>query len=77
VERIVEGKLEKYYSEHVLLEQPFVKNPDVTVGQLITEKIAKIGENIQVRRFARYRLGEGIEKRKEDFAQEVLAQAAR
>jgi len=75
VERIVEGKLEKYYSEYVLLEQPFVKNPDVTVGQLITEKIAKIGENIVVRRFARFRLGEGIEKRKDDFAQEVLAAA--
>jgi elongation factor Ts len=75
VERIVLGKLEKYYSEFVLLEQPFVKNPDVTVGQLITEKIAKIGENIKVRRFARFRLGEGIEKRKDDFAQEVLAAA--
>jgi elongation factor Ts len=76
VERIVEGKLEKYYSEFVLLEQPFVKNPDLTVGQLITEKVARIGENIQVRRFARFRLGEGIEKRKADFAQEVMAQAA-
>lgn len=76
VERIAEGKLEKYFSEFVLLEQPFVKNPDVTVGQLITEKIAKIGENIVVRRFSRFRLGEGIEKKKDDFAQEVMAQAA-
>jgi elongation factor Ts len=75
VERIVEGKIEKYYSEAVLLEQPFVKNPDVTVGQLIAEKVGKIGENIQVRRFARYKLGEGIEKRQDDFAAEVLAQA--
>ncbi len=73
VERIVLGKLEKYYSEFVLLEQPFVKNPEVTVGQLINEKIAKIGENIRVRRFSRFRLGEGLEKRKDDFAQEVLA----
>ncbi len=76
VDRIVEGKIEKYYSEFVLLEQPFVKNPDLTVGQLITEKIARIGENLQVRRFARFKLGEGIEKRKDDFAQEVMAQAA-
>jgi len=75
VERIVAGKIEKYYSEFVLLEQPFVKNPDVTVAQLIAEKVGKIGENIQVRRFARYKLGEGIEKRKDDFAAEVLAQA--
>jgi elongation factor Ts len=75
VERIVEGKMEKYYSELVLLEQPFVKDPDKTVGQLIAEKVGKIGENIQVRRFMRYKLGEGIEKRKDDFAAEVMAQA--
>jgi len=77
VERIVEGKMEKYYSEFVLLEQPFVKDPDKTVGQLIAEKVGKIGENIQVRRFARYKLGEGIEKRTDDFAAEVMAQAGR
>jgi elongation factor Ts len=76
VERIVEGKMEKFYSEFVLLEQPFVKNPDVTIAQHIAEKVAKIGENIQVRRFARYKLGEGIEKRQDDFAAEVAAQAA-
>ena len=75
VERIVEGKIEKYFSEFVLLEQPFVKDPDKTVGQLIAEKVGKIGENIQVRRFSRYKLGEGIEKRKDDFAAEVMAQA--
>jgi elongation factor Ts len=77
VTRIVEGKMEKYFSEFVLLEQPFVKNPDLTVGQLISEKVAKIGENIQVRRFSRYKLGEGIEKRKDDFAAEVMAQAGK
>jgi elongation factor Ts len=77
VEKIISGKIEKYYSEYVLLEQPFVKNPDQTVTQLIAEAVAKIGENIQVRRFARFKLGEGIEKRKDDFAAEVLAQAAR
>jgi elongation factor Ts len=75
VERIVEGKMEKYYSEFVLLEQPFVKDEDKTVGQLIAEKVGKIGENIQVRRFSRFKLGEGIEKRKDDFAAEVMAQA--
>jgi elongation factor Ts len=75
VDRIVDGKIEKYYSEFVLLEQPFVKDPDKTIGQLVTEKVAKIGENIQVRRFARFKLGEGIEKRKDDFAAEVMAQA--
>ncbi|MFL6202693.1 MAG: translation elongation factor Ts [Thermoanaerobaculia bacterium] len=77
VDRIVDGKIEKYFSEFVLLEQPFVKDPDKTVGQLVTEKIAKIGENIQVRRFVRFKLGEGIEKRQDDFAAEVLAQAGR
>jgi elongation factor Ts len=68
--------MEKYYSEFVLLEQPFVKNPDLTIKQMIAEKVAKIGENIQVRRFERYKLGEGIEKRQDDFAAEVMAQAA-
>ncbi|MEA2604516.1 MAG: elongation factor Ts [Acidobacteriota bacterium] len=77
VERIVTGKMEKYYSEFVLLEQPFVKNPDVTIAQLIAEKVGKIGENIQVRRFSRFKLGEGIEKRQDDFAAEVAAQAGR
>jgi len=76
VERIVAGKMEKLYSEIVLLEQPFVKNPDVTIAQHIAEKVGKIGENIQVRRFVRYKLGEGIEKRHDDFAAEVAAQAA-
>ncbi len=59
VDKIVEGKLGKYYSENVLLEQPFVKDPDITIGELVTQKIAKIGENIQVSRFARFVLGEG------------------
>jgi elongation factor Ts len=63
VERIVAGKIEKFYSEAVLLEQPFVKDSDQTVGQMIGSRVGRIGENIQVRRFARYKLGEGIEKR--------------
>lgn len=73
IDKIVDGKIEKFYSEAVLMEQPYVKNPDQTVGELVVEKVAKIGENIQIRRFARFRLGEGIEKRKEDFAAEVAA----
>lgn len=58
IEKIVEGKLEKYYQETCLLEQPFVKDPDIIVKELISQKIATIGENIQVRRFTRYVLGE-------------------
>jgi len=59
-DRIVDGKMEKFFSEAVLYEQPFVKNPDQTVDQLILERVAKLGENIQVRRFARFRLGEEL-----------------
>jgi elongation factor Ts len=75
VDKIVEGRMEKFFSEAVLLEQPFVKDPDKTVGELVAEKVGKIGENIQVRRFSRFKLGEGIEKRSTDFAAEVAAQA--
>lgn len=75
VDRIVDGKMKKYYSEAVLLQQPFVKDTDKTVGEMIAEKIATIGENIRVRRFARFVLGEGIEKEEESFAEEVLQQA--
>lgn len=74
VEKIVEGKIGKFYGEACLLEQAFVKNPDLTIQQLISEKIAKIGENIQIRRFARFKMGEGLEKRSSDFAAEVAAQ---
>ena len=74
VDKIVEGRMEKFYGDAVLLEQPFVKDPDKTVQQLVNEKIAKIGENVQVRRFSRFKLGEGIEKKKDDFAAEVAAQ---
>jgi len=74
VDKIVDGRMEKFYTDVCLLEQPFVKNPDITVQQLLQEKIAKIGENITIRRFVRYERGEGIEKRQEDFAAEVMAQ---
>lgn len=75
IQKMVDGRIEKYYKEVCLLEQPFVKDSDKTVQQLITEKISKIGENISVRRFVRYELGEGLEKRQDDFAAEVMAQA--
>ena len=74
IDKIVEGKIDRYVTEVCLLEQPFVKDPDITVGELITAKIAKIGEHIAVRRFARFERGEGIEKKQEDFAAEVQAQ---
>ncbi|QUH20807.1 translation elongation factor Ts [Alkaliphilus sp. B6464] len=74
VDKMVEGRIEKFYKEICLLEQPFVKNPDVTIGELLTEKISKIGENITIRRFTRYEVGEGIEKKEENFAEEVAKQ---
>jgi elongation factor Ts len=74
VEKIVAGKVEKFYAERVLLEQKFVKEDKKTVEQVLTELVAKIGENIQIRRFARFELGEGLEKKEEDFAAEVAAQ---
>ena len=73
VDKMVIGRIEKYYKEVCLLEQQYIKNPDITVQQLITETIAKIGENISVRRFVRFQLGEGIEKKVDDFAAEVMA----
>ncbi len=62
VDKIVEGKMERFYSEVCLLEQAFIKDPDRKVGELIQETVARLRENIQVRRFARYHLGEGVEK---------------
>lgn len=58
-DKIIDGKMEKFYAESALLEQPFIKNPDQTVSQMITEASSKTGEKIEVRRFARYALGEG------------------
>lgn len=73
IEKMVAGRIEKYYKEVCLMEQPFVKDPDKTISDLITESIAKIGENISIRRFTRYQLGEGIEKKEENFAEEVMS----
>jgi elongation factor Ts len=74
IDKMVEGRLDKFYKERCLLEQQFIKDPDKTVQQLIHEHVAKIGENINVRRFVRYELGQGIEKEQSDFAAEVMAQ---
>ena len=71
IDKIVEGRLNKFYEEFVLLDQPFIKDPATTVGELVTEKIAKTGEKITIRRFARYKMGEGLVKREDDFGDEV------
>ncbi|MCI6610378.1 MAG: translation elongation factor Ts [Ezakiella sp.] len=73
-EKMVEGRIDKFYKEIVLLEQPFIKDSDKTIEQLLNEKIAKIGENIKIRRFVRFEVGEGLEKREENFAEEVAKQ---
>jgi elongation factor Ts len=75
LEKIAAGKLDKYFSEIVLLEQAFVKDDKKKVGDIVTEAIAKIGENIQVRRFTRFALGEGLEKKVENYAEEVAKAA--
>jgi elongation factor Ts len=75
IEKIVEGRLNKYFEEAVLLDQPFVKAPEKTINELLTEKIAKTGERITVRRFTRYKMGEGLAKRDDDFGGEVAALA--
>jgi len=74
-DKILEGKREKFYSEICLMEQAFVKDPDKSVQQLVNEAVAKIGENITVRRFARFVLGEGLEKKSENFAEEIAKTA--
>ncbi len=71
IEKMVEGRISKFYKEICLLEQPFVKDPDVTIQDLLNAKFAKIGENLSIRRFARFEVGEGLEKKEENFAEEV------
>lgn len=71
--KIIEGRLNKYYEENVLVDQPFVKDPSKTIGELVAEKIGSIKENISIRRFTRYKMGEGIEKKVDDFAAEVAS----
>jgi elongation factor Ts len=76
VDKIVDGQINKFFSENVLLEQAFVKDDKKTIEDVQRELIAKIGENVKIRRFVRYELGEGLEKKQENFAAEVAAQIA-
>lgn len=71
--KIIDGRLNKFYEDNVLIDQPFVKDPAKTVGELVAEKIASIKENISIRRFSRFKMGEGIEKKVDDFAAEVAS----
>ncbi|MBX7056280.1 MAG: translation elongation factor Ts [Pyrinomonadaceae bacterium] len=71
--KIIEGRLNKFYEDNVLIDQPFVKDPSKTVGELVAEKIGSIKENISIRRFSRFKMGEGIEKKADDFAAEVAS----
>lgn len=73
VERMVEGRIEKYYKEVCLMEQPFVKNPDITVSDLVNEATLASGEKISIRRFVRYQCGEGIERKESDLQAEIEA----
>src|SRR5678816_2148295 len=73
IDKIVDGRINKFYEETVLVDQPFVKAPEKTVGELVTEKVAVTGERIAVRRFTRYKMGEGLERRPDDFGGEVAS----
>lgn len=74
IDKMVEGRIKKFYDENCLIKQSFIKNPDKTIEDILNEKIAKIGENLVIRRFVRYEVGEGIEKKEENFAEEVAKQ---
>lgn len=74
VDKMVEGRISKYYEDVCLLEQSFIKDPDKTISALLNEKVSTIGENISIRRFVRYELGEGLEKKQDNFVEEVMAQ---
>ena len=76
VDKMVEGRVDKYYKENCLMEQTFIKDPEKSVTEIVNAQIAKIGENIVVRRFVRYQMGEGLEQKVTDFAAEV-AQAVK
>ena len=71
--KIIEGRLNKFYEDNVLVDQAYVKDPSKTVGELVAEKIGSIKENISIRRFSRFKMGEGIEKKADDFAAEVAS----
>jgi elongation factor Ts len=73
IEKIVDGQMNKFYEDTVLLDQPFVKATEKSVGELVTEKVAKTGERIAIRRFTRYKMGEGLDRRTDDFGGEVAS----
>lgn len=73
-EKMVEGRLNKFFQQICLLEQTFIKDGDKTIEALLNEKISKIGENLKIRRFVRFEVGEGLEKKEENFAEEVAKQ---
>nr|WP_300005340.1 translation elongation factor Ts [Tissierella sp.] len=73
-QKMVEGRMGKFYEEICLLEQNFIKEPSVKIKDLLNEVITKTGENIKIRRFVRFEVGEGLEKREENFAEEVSKQ---
>jgi len=77
IEKMVEGRVAKYYKDVCLLEQDYVKDPSKTITQLVNEAIISIGEKISVRRFTRYEMGEGLAKREDNFAEEINAQVAK
>ncbi|SHI71692.1 translation elongation factor Ts (EF-Ts) [Dethiosulfatibacter aminovorans DSM 17477] len=74
VDKMVEGRIKKFYDENCLLNQTYIKDTDKTIQDLLNELIAKIGENLVIRRFTRYEVGEGLEKKEENFAEEVAKQ---
>ena len=74
VDKIVAGRISKYYEENCLLEQSYVKDPERKVKDLLADKVATLGENIKIRRFVRYEMGEGLAKKEENFAEEVMKQ---
>lgn len=74
VDRMIEGRIKKFYEEVCLLEQPFVKDPSKKISDIVNEAILTIGEKISIRRFTRYEMGEGLEKRNDNFADEVASQ---
>lgn len=77
IEKMIEGRIQKFYKEVCLLEQDFVKDPEKTIGQYVKEVTGNIGEKISIRRFVRYEMGEGLAKRNENFADEINAQVAK
>ena len=77
IEKMVEGRIQKFYKEVCLMEQDFVKDPGKTITQYLNETIGTIGEKISIRRFVRYEMGEGLKKKEENFAEEISAQVAK